>query len=466
MNTSTSLALIDRTPLEFDPVDLSLCTSYLAHGRLDALCDYANRALTHAPDNACLWTFLGYACAFKGKTEAAEQAFRRAATLPTSDNTACIAYADCCLLRGQTSIAQRLYRDTRRRADLKHEHTNIEYLLRTIGHHRDAALLTDHQFWNHGYVAQFYPRGYLTPRWTGTDLHGRALLIHCADGYGDILLNLRFLQELDLSQDITLDCPCALHSLISAAFPSIKLTRFTEPLPQQFDYHLSLLALAGYTGRNSVDIPDSPYLNFSFNEKTQITSMSQNDPRVSVVNDRAAATVARRARIGLCWRASAYAHNRSLALQDLLPLAATVDLVSLQKDVTLEEQQTIQQSDYRIEQTELGDFLDTARQIASVDYVVSVDTAVAHLAGGMGKRMTLLLSERPAPMWHSAAFRARLYPNAECLIVRRRDDQTHHRPGYLPSVFPSASCTSLPEISIDILRHRILESVAKKISIF
>ncbi|KKB62923.1 hypothetical protein WM40_14230 [Robbsia andropogonis] len=67
----------------------------------------------------------------------------------------------------------------------------------------------------------------------------------------------------------------------------------------------------------------------------------------------------------------------------------------------------------------LQDFLDTARQIASVRHVITVDTAVAHLAGAMGKSMTILLVDNPAPMWRSAAFRSRLYPNARFVWVKK-----------------------------------------------
>ncbi len=86
--------------------------------------------------------------------------------------------------------------------------------------------------------------------------------------------------------------------------------------------------------------------------------------------------------------------NRSLEFATLLPLLDVPDtgFVSLQhdvreRDVTLLNAQTgVFQFDKKF-----GDFADTAAAIASLDAVIAADTAVAHLAGAMGKPLFLLL---------------------------------------------------------------------------
>jgi ADP-heptose:LPS heptosyltransferase len=47
----------------------------------------------------------------------------------------------------------------------------------------------------------------------------------------------------------------------------------------------------------------------------------------------------------------------------------------------------------------LEDFLDTARAITTTDQVITVDTAVAHLAGALGHPTTLLLPSPPDWRW-------------------------------------------------------------------
>ncbi|WP_320535050.1 tetratricopeptide repeat protein [Robbsia andropogonis] len=400
-------------------IDTALCAAHLATSRFKALHDYARAKLDLAPHNATLWTYLGYSLALEGRSEAAREAFFKAVNVRDTNDAACLAYADACLLKDQSATAYAWHTRARRHPSARYEYTNLEYLLRAIGRHRDAARLTDHHFWNTSSALQYYPRGYLTPRWDGTPLRGRALLVHCADGYGDSLLNLRFLRELDLQQDITLDCPELLYPLFSATFPSLPCVRFTEPLPRIYDCYISLLALPGYSGTPHSDIPSAPYINIRFDDSSRKIPIREQVCRSVISKHDEGHRTDARPRVGLYWRASGYAEERSLALTDVLPLAKHIDLVALQKDVMLSEIGDLDSACLPVYRPKLQDFLDTARQIASVRHVITVDTAVAHLAGAMGKSMTILLVDNPAPMWRSAAFRSRLYPNARFVWVKK-----------------------------------------------
>lgn len=58
----------------------------------------------------------------------------------------------------------------------------------------------------------------------------------------------------------------------------------------------------------------------------------------------------------------------------------------------------------------MGDFADTARLVSALDLVITVDTAVAHLAGAMGRPVWVLLPQVPDWRWMVADNRSPWYP--------------------------------------------------------
>ncbi len=123
-----------------------------------------------------------------------------------------------------------------------------------------------------------------------------------------------------------------------------------------------------------------------------------------------------RVKVGLVWGAKAsnrrLAH-RSVPLKMLSPLAqSNAEFYSLQIGEARSELATAP-TDLRL--TDLADrvtdFADTAALIAQLDLVISVDTAVAHLAGAMGKPTWLLLSFVADFRWQTERADSPWYPS-------------------------------------------------------
>ena len=115
-------------------------------------------------------------------------------------------------------------------------------------------------------------------------------------------------------------------------------------------------------------------------------------------------------RVGVCWTGAAQ-DQRSLPLALLAPLAKVkkVRLYSLQ--VGPAASQARKPPMPLIDLTEdVRDFADTAALIANLDLIVSVDTAVAHLAGAMAKPVWTLLALDPGWLWTPGRLDSPWYP--------------------------------------------------------
>jgi tetratricopeptide (TPR) repeat protein len=137
-------------------------------------------------------------------------------------------------------------------------------------------------------------------------------------------------------------------------------------------------------------------------------------PYLSAPPDRVALWRARlgprdRKRIGIAWSGSPASRTRSaipVGLLDPLLRLGGFEFHLLQKDVT-DPHPRVVRHDHR-----LGDFADTAALIQAMDLVISIDTAVAHLAGALGKPVWIMLPFNPDWRWLLGRDDSPWYPTA------------------------------------------------------
>jgi len=222
------------------------------------------------------------------------------------------------------------------------------------------------------------------PRWQGEALAGRRLLVVAEGGYGDALQFCRYLPLLAARGGIvTLWCHPGLEGLL-AQLPGVdEVLPLDRAPPQPWDLWVPLMSLPRLCGTTLEFLPDSlPYLR---PDPARVTAWAGRLPAWGL-------------RVGLVWQGNPRFENdwhRSLpGLSVLAPLAevAGVSLVSLQKGAGEGEAACPPPGMALLNLgPELKDFSDTAAVIAGLDLVISVDTAVAHLAGALGKPCWLLL---------------------------------------------------------------------------
>ena len=247
-------------------------------------------------------------------------------------------------------------------------------------------------------------------RWQGDALAGRRILVWGEQGYGDIIMALRFLPMLCRrgAGEVVVQCDPALARLARAVSGvNDVVTDEVAVDPQRFDVHCPVMSLPGLFGvRADAIAPGAPYLN--------------------VPDDLVQAWAARTAmlhgpRVGLVWTSgSRYADHlrRNVDLSDLAPVfAAVAPLVSLQKGPAAADAAAFGEAivDWM---DECRDFLDTAALVRNLDLVISVDTAVAHLAGALGVPVWLLNRCGGDWRWGSDAEQCAWYPSMR--IFRQR----------------------------------------------
>ncbi len=234
------------------------------------------------------------------------------------------------------------------------------------------------------------------PAWKGEDPKGRRLLVWAEQGQGDTIQFARFVPRLGrLGAEVVLAVPRRLVSLLASLAGAGRVVAIEEPLPAA-DLQAPLMSLPFLLGLGEATAqPIAPYL-------------VPPSPSAALGGDG-------RPLVGLVWAGNPANESdrwRSLALARLAPVLAQDGLrfVSLQfgpgaAAVAAAGLET------RIETPDLGDFASTAALLASLDLVVTVDTAMAHLAGAMGREAWVLLAHVPDWRWGTRGERTPWYPS-------------------------------------------------------
>lgn len=216
----------------------------------------------------------------------------------------------------------------------------------------------------------WFKRRLTVPLWHGEPLQGKRLFIYCDEGYGDFI---QFLRYLPLIKDgyIVLECPPDIVSLCHHQANEIVLPNEKSA----YDLHCPIMLLPRYFGITENYIPNKPYI---FPPKSN---------HLATLLEGWAGF-----KIGIVFKGNPkhkYDANRSIDPQLFLTLPH--NLISLQKGTFQEQMLNLGAI--------INDWSDTAALIDKVDLVISVDTAVAHLAGAMGKPVWLLVPKFPDWRW-------------------------------------------------------------------
>jgi len=205
------------------------------------------------------------------------------------------------------------------------------------------------------------------------------VLIHSEQGLGDILLLVRYFPvvERDFGVKLLFECPASMLALVQHNFPSVECVINGSGL--EFDYHLPIMSLPFVCKTRADTVPwNGPYLRA---EPHKISEWScfwpLNEPGIP--------------RIGICWSTGVNAynpHNYDVHKKKSVPF----DLLKPILDVPGVAYVSLQTGDGSEDMPNPGikTFSDTAAILHHLDGMITVDTALANLAGAMGAKTYLL----------------------------------------------------------------------------
>lgn len=373
----TYLAVLESDPFCV-PALSNLGTILGNQNKLFAAEGFFRRAAGLCPDNGHFWNNLGNVFMRQGKFDEAFLAFDKAQPL-VSDSPAFWHNKGLCLYNTKSYMAA--LRCLEKTASLGGDSLALQndaaHVLLAMGN-LPAALEIYEARWHT--LTHLQPWDFYIPEWKGEDLSGKRILFHAEQGMGDTIMTSRFYYNLEnLGAIVTVGLPPQLMRLYeNQDFKCLDISRMTEADAKEFDFHSPMYSAMRWLEINTTDINSRSYI---FAPEIVGPSVDKNCFNV-----------------GICWISGRRGgqHDwrvRHAPLEHWLKLAGIpgVQLYSLQKDDAREDIQTLGAEGLVRDVTyALEDWADTAAFIDSLDLVVSVDTAVVHLAGAMGKPCWML----------------------------------------------------------------------------
>ncbi len=246
-------------------------------------------------------------------------------------------------------------------------------------------------------------RRFVQRQWKGEPLKGERILLHAEQGLGDTLQFVRYVPLVAAQGgEVVLEVQPALHGLLAGKDGLPQVIIRGDALPE-FSWQCPLLSLPLAFSTELETIPANvPYI-------------SPDPARVEEWRQRLGRNTRR---IGLVWTGNpSHPRNRlrSIPLEQLIPLIKVpgTTFYALQFGPGAEEMKQLPPDVLLINLgEELKDFVNVAAIVANLDMVISIDSAVAHLAGAMGKPVWILLNKGCDWRWFLEREDSPWYPTA------------------------------------------------------
>ena len=317
-------------------------------------------------------------------------------------------------------------------------HWNMSLALHSIGRYKEGWIEHEFREFQKSNPALYLPmKRFTLPRWNGEPAikedGNRAIIhVHYEAGAGDNLCMVRYLRVLaEMGYQVRYECAPELFDLVAYSMPEIEVIPRAVDYPgalglKPFDYHCPIGSLPAVLGTDIDSVPWSG--SYLCGEPKLVEEASSRFPFIDHAVQK----------VGLCWSSgiraglwmAEFGGRKSMHFDNIWPLVDGcwkngITPISLQVGP-----ERAQQHDILDVLPKKPTWAETAALIANLDLVITVDTAVAHLAGAMGKPVWVMaqkdatswhfMAERPGASWNT---KSPWYPSAR--VFRQKTYQPH-----------------------------------------
>jgi len=387
----------------FADAHYNLGNTFFTQGKFAEAIGAYEKATELQPDNGVAHFNLGNACRAIGDMPRAVAAFSRAVAIDKKSVRAWHNLANALKDSGMLKEAADCYRATLKLSpQLAEAHYNLGLLLLLAG---DLKRGFEYYEWRHKvYGLGCGARNFKQPKWGGAPVQGKTVLVHAEPNFGDSIHFARYLPKLAAEgARVVVECQAPLVEFFHEIDGVASVVEKGAKLPE-FDLHCPIPSLPRAFGTTRETIPaDVPYF--------KPNPLAIRDWRQRLEQD------GKFFRIGLVWTgnpAFGAEAQRSLSIKHLLGLPQLPNLryYNLQSGAA-EKDLTDTGLDKIIPNLAPGieDFQDLAAAISSLDLLISIDAAPAHLAGALGKTVWLVLPALADWRWGRQARSTPWYPS-------------------------------------------------------
>ncbi len=227
------------------------------------------------------------------------------------------------------------------------------------------------KFKNHEHVLTMYTN----PRYEGQDLTNKTLLVTCEEGDGDNLQFIRYVKKLNCK--VIIQTEPQLKRLFTSSFKECIVIDNKEPIPE-YDYWIPILSLPR--------VLNVTYENFESITNYLIPS------KQSVTKWKKILKPLKKKTVAICYRGRTRNYSFE-AILNFIKAHPEYDFISLQGIYENQEVEELEKLNVKIFFDEIDDWDDTAGLLKHIDYVISIDTGLAHLAGSLSVPTYILLDK-------------------------------------------------------------------------